>query len=246
MLGLILVLVNIKLFNAQDCIDISGWADLHNFTCLDYRDSNMCLNATPSTEGIGAVDACCECGGGEIPLSKTAESIYGVIIFLLLMMSGLFSGLNLGLMGLDPVSLEIIATSGSSTEHQYAKALCHLRKQGNFLLCTLLLGNTVVNAILAIIMASMIGGLWGGILTILFITVFGEIIPQSICSKHGLVIGYYSRPVVYLFMLILSFISWPIAKVLDLLMVREIGTVYNKQELKKLLQIHAKKRKTWW
>jgi metal transporter CNNM len=63
----------------------------------------------------------------------------------LLLLSGLFSGLTLGLMSLDMVSLEILAEGGEEQERECAKKILPIRAKGNLLLCTLLLGNTMVN-----------------------------------------------------------------------------------------------------
>ena len=60
-------------------------------------------------------------------------------------MSGLFSGLTLGLMSLDMVSLEILRDGGEGEERAYAAKIIPIRAKGNLLLCTLLLGNTMVN-----------------------------------------------------------------------------------------------------
>ena len=72
-----------------------------------------------------------------------------ILIILLICLSGFFSGLTLGLLSLDPISLEIIM-SGDSNEALYASKVLPIRKKGNWLLCTLLIGNVVVNSYLSI------------------------------------------------------------------------------------------------
>ena len=72
------------------------------------------------------------------------------IVFLVLF-SGLFSGLNLGLMSLDTVGLEIVMASDNAKHVSAAKKIKPLRDHGNWLLCTLLLGNVAVNAALSIL-----------------------------------------------------------------------------------------------
>ena len=68
----------------------------------------------------------------------------------LIVMSGFFSGLNLGLMSLAPDELKVVM-EGSADEQakRDAAKIYPLRKRGNLLLCTLLLGNTLVNALIA-------------------------------------------------------------------------------------------------
>ena len=74
-------------------------------------------------------------------------------------MSGLFSGLNLGLMSLDPMELKIVEKSGSKEEQKFAKKIYPVRAKGNFLLCTLLLGNVLVNNTLTILLNDLVSGL---------------------------------------------------------------------------------------
>mmetsp|Transcript_26218 Transcript_26218/g.46507 ORF Transcript_26218/g.46507 Transcript_26218/m.46507 type:complete len:697 (-) Transcript_26218:272-2362(-) len=162
-----------------------------------------------------------------------------VLIILLLVLSGLFSGLNLGLMSLDNIGLEIIMGSGNENEKKYAKGLAPLRKQGNLLLCTLLLGNTAVNALLAILMADLTGGIIGAISTTFGIVIFGEIIPQSVCSRNGLAVGYYTRYIVIGFMALLWIVAAPISWILDYILEEEIGNVYTRDQMMKLFEVHA-------
>ena len=46
----------------------------------------------------------------------------------------------------------------------------------------------------------------------------GEVIPQAVCSRYGLMIGAYSAWFVRLLMTLVLPISWPIAKLLDFLL----------------------------
>lgn len=62
-----------------------------------------------------------------------------------------------------------------------------VRADGNLLLCTLLLGNVAVNALLSIVMAQLTSGLVGFALATTIITIFGEIIPQVRAAVHGAV-----------------------------------------------------------
>ena len=103
-------------------------------------------------------------------------------IIVLASLSGTFSGLNLGLLGLDVKNLELL-TKGpfnsveEETEAKYAEAILPLRRRGNLLLCTILLGNVTVNSALAILLGDLTSGLMGLLLSTAIITIFGEITP---------------------------------------------------------------------
>ena len=108
-----------------------------------------------------------------------------VLLTFLLVLSGLFSGLNLGLMSLNKTDLKIIINTGTIDERQYASAIAPVRNHGNFLLCCLLFTNILVNATLTVLVDDLTSGLIAVIMSTLAITIFGDIIPQAICSRHG-------------------------------------------------------------
>ena len=53
-------------------------------------------------------------------------------------------GLTIGLMTLDEVNLELLAKCGSAEDRVYASKIIPIRKDGYFLLVSLLLANTVI------------------------------------------------------------------------------------------------------
>ena len=143
-----------------------------------------------------------------------------VLLAVLLCLSGLFSGLNLGLMSLDQTELKIVMSTGTDKEKSYAKvlsiislkvvspdngngriplsissscvwklcvqAIMPIRGMGNFLLCSILLGNVLVNNTLTVTLDMLTGG--GGTLAVIGATmgivIFGEIIPQVDLSTN--------------------------------------------------------------
>ena len=98
----------------------------------------------------------------------------------------------------------------------------------------------MVNTALSILLADYTGGVIGFILSTAVIVLFGEIGPQAFCSRYALKIGAATIPIVIAFKWILFPIAKPIAMLLDRLLGAELGTVYDKGQLAKLLEIHVK------
>nr|XP_020444405.1 metal transporter CNNM4-like isoform X2 [Monopterus albus] len=161
-----------------------------------------------------------------------------ILICCLLVLSGMFSGLNLGLMALDPMELRIVQSSGTEKEKKYARKIEPIRSKGNYLLCSLLLGNVLVNTTLTILIDDLIGsGLGAVVASTIAIVIFGEIVPQALCSRHGLAVGANTILVTKFFMLLTFPMSFPVSKLLDCLLGQEIGNVYNREKLLEMLRV---------
>ncbi|XP_068166642.1 metal transporter CNNM4 isoform X2 [Antennarius striatus] len=161
-----------------------------------------------------------------------------IIISFLLVLSGMFSGLNLGLMALDPMELRIVQSCGTEKEKKYARKIEPIRRKGNYLLCSLLLGNVLVNTTLTILLDDLTKSGFGAVVaSTVGIVIFGEIVPQALCSRHGLAVGANTILVTKLFMLLTFPLSWPISKILDCVLGQEIGTVYNREKLVEMLKV---------
>ncbi|CAE7257289.1 Cnnm2 [Symbiodinium sp. KB8] len=162
-----------------------------------------------------------------------------VTIVVLVALSGTFSGLTLGLLGLDTNQLAIVAESGSPDKRRDAQRIMPIRKRGNLLLCTLLLGNVAVNSALSILMADVTSGLVGFFTSTIVIVIFGEILPQATCSRFPLYIGSRSIPLVRVFMLLLLPVTFPLAALLDWMLGKEVGDFYESNEFEVLIRKHA-------
>lgn len=152
----------------------------------------------------------------------------------LIVLSALFSGLTLGLLTLDPQSLKRRANKGDKN----AKAVYPLRKKGNLLLTTLLLGNVIVNTTLSIFLGSIATGVVAVIIATVLIFLFGEIIPQAVISRHALWFGAKTAPLVRVVIWILFPFTFPIAYILDKALGNEIPTVYSAHELMEIVSEH--------
>ena len=157
-----------------------------------------------------------------------------IVVPLLILLSALFSGLTLGLMGLNLYDVKRKMQDGN----KYAAKVYPLRVQGNLLLTSLLLGNVFVNTILSIFLGSVTSGIMASIIATALIFVFGEIIPQAVISRYALPFGAFTAPLIRMLVFILYPIVYPIAWLLDKVLGREMPTLYTHNELISIIAEH--------
>eukprot|EP00929_Paragymnodinium_shiwhaense_P013658 TRINITY_DN121504_c0_g1_i1.p1 TRINITY_DN121504_c0_g1~~TRINITY_DN121504_c0_g1_i1.p1 ORF type:complete len:550 (+),score=143.85 TRINITY_DN121504_c0_g1_i1:158-1807(+) len=186
-------------------------------------------------------------GDGEAGMPWWVLALQLASILVLACLSALFSGLDLGLMSLDPGQLQILIEGGglgdkiADRNADRARRVLTVRKDGNLLLCTVLLGNVAVNSCMAILMEDLAGGLVGFICTTVVIVTFGEIVPQSLCYRHGLAIGAVLLPILKFFRCIFFPLSKPIALLLDRIFGDHHGTVLDKNQMTAALEYQTNK-----
>lgn len=183
--------------------------------------------------------SCSSSEGDSTGFNKVPPAVQIVLMIVLLCLSAMFAGLTLGMMGLDKTGLEIVMGGDDPKYAAYARHIYSVRKRGNLLLCTIVLGNVLVNSLLSIITADKFGGLIGVISSTLFITIFGEITPQALCKRYALDLGNFFVPAVKFCMVLLLPVTLPLALALDYALGEELATTYSNAELVKLLQIHV-------
>ncbi|XP_031433170.1 metal transporter CNNM4 isoform X2 [Clupea harengus] len=202
------------------------------------KDYSLCVKDGPGDKWILLGD-----NDGRIQVVEEMKPfmplwLHGITVSTLLVLSGLFSGLNLGLMALDPMELRIVQSCGTEKERRDARKIEPIRRKGNYLLCSLLLGNVLVNTTLTIMMDQLVGsGLAAVAASTVGIVIFGEIVPQALCSRHGLAVGANTIQLTKFFMLLTFPLSFPISKLLDCVLGQEMGNVYNKEKLVEMLKV---------
>ncbi|MDH4329990.1 MAG: hemolysin family protein [Candidatus Moranbacteria bacterium] len=156
------------------------------------------------------------------------------LVFVLITLSGIFSGLNLGLLSLNKTDLERKIKLGNKD----AKKVYPVRKNGNLLLVTLLIGNVAVNSAISIFLGSIVSGVIAGIISTALIVIFGEIIPQAVFSRHALKFGAKSVFLVRFFIFIFYPVCAPMAWALNRILGEEMPTIWSKDELREIVKLH--------
>lgn len=157
-----------------------------------------------------------------------------VIIILLLSLSAIFSGLTLGLFSLNVSELKRKIRLGDKKAEKVYK----VRKNGNLLLCTLLIGNVAVNSTMAIFLGSIATGVVAGLVSTGLILVFGEILPQAVFSRNALKIGARTAWLVQGMIYIFSPVCYPLSRMLDLMLGEEMPTIWSKSEIGEIIKEH--------
>lgn len=160
------------------------------------------------------------------------------VSMLLLGLSALCSGLNISMLALDPVELRVLQNSGTEKEQKYARKIESVRKHGNYILCTVVLGNVLTNTCFVVWMCQILGmtalSTASCTLGIFFI---GEILPHSVASRHSLAIASKTLCATRLLMLLFFPIAYPVSKILDIMLHQEISNFYTREKLVAMLRV---------
>lgn len=202
------------------------FAEARNVTCLLEGEELVC-NGTVYIKK-------------EDPLNYTDEWfwIYLGIYVALVLVAGLVSGLTMGLLSLDMMSLNVLATGGKPRERKYATKIIPIIKRHHLLLVTLLLTNAVAVESMPLFLDKISNPITAIIVSVTAVLIFGEVVPQAICTRYGLAIGAHLSLLVKFLMLITLPISWPLSKLLDCILGTEHGTFFRRAELSALVDFH--------
>lgn len=143
-------------------------------------------------------------------------ALYGLISLFLVLLGGLMSGLTVGLLGIDELSLELKIASGTAEEKRNALKVLKIISNHHLLLVTLLLANALAMEALPLCLDAIFNTELSLAISVTFVLAFGEVIPQSLCTgPNQIKIACRCVPIVSVFIVILFPISYPISKLLD-------------------------------
>ncbi|KAK9945345.1 hypothetical protein M0R45_010865 [Rubus argutus] len=174
----------------------------------------------------------------DVPFGTAAWYLYAGISCVLVLFAGIMSGLTLGLMSLNLVDLEILQRSGTAAQKKQAATILPVVKKQHQLLVTLLLCNACAMEALPLYLDEIFHPVVAVLLSVTFVLIFGEIIPQAVCSRYGLSVGSNFVWLVRFLMIICYPIAYPIGKFLDLVLGHG-DDLFRRAQLKALVSIHG-------
>ncbi|NCF94624.1 MAG: DUF21 domain-containing protein, partial [Verrucomicrobiaceae bacterium] len=133
--------------------------------------------------------------------------------------------------------LEAVAEQGN----EGARRILDLRRDSNFLLCTILWGNVAVNVALTLLLKAVFGA-EGALMAFAFstvgITFFGEIIPQAYFSRHVLNVASRLAPIIRIYQFLLYPLAKPSAFILDTWIGKEGPNYMRERDIEIILHKH--------
>ncbi|KAF8409965.1 hypothetical protein HHK36_002484 [Tetracentron sinense] len=177
--------------------------------------------------------------GADVPCCGTKFSLSVIMIIGLVCFAGLMAGLTLGLMSLGLVDLEVLIKSGRPQDRLHAAKIFPVVKNQHLLLCTLLIGNALAMESLPIFLDKLVAPWVAVLLSVTLILMFGEILPQAVCTRYGLTVGATMAPFVRVLLLLFFPIAYPISKMLDWMLGEGHAVLLRRAELKTFVNFHG-------
>ncbi|CAG0923043.1 unnamed protein product, partial [Notodromas monacha] len=213
---------------------------------LENTRARMCLEASAKMRADSGIPD----NGTEYHFTNSENTRYPVgseffwiyigIYCVLALCAGVFAGLTVGLLSLDPLTLKVVSESGSTeTQRRRAKRLLPLVRNHHLVLVSLVLANAAAVEAMPIFLNGITNEIVAVLVSVTVVLFLGEILPQALCTKYGLAIGSCMSPLIYLTIAVFFPITYPISKVLDCCLGKDHQTFYKRQELKTLVALHG-------
>ncbi|MFT4762950.1 MAG: metal transporter CNNM [Oleispira sp.] len=164
----------------------------------------------------------------------TTDTLLWIGIIFCISQSAMFSGLNLAFFSLSRLQLEVEMKHGNSAAGKVLEA----RKDSNYLLTTILWGNVSINVLLTLLSDSALAGIAAFAFSTIFITIFGEILPQAYFSRNALRMASLLTPVLKFYQFVLMPVARPCALFLDKWLGKEGIDYLREKELISMIHAH--------
>lgn len=150
------------------------------------------------------------------------------------------SGLTVGYLSIDDLTMELRMTSGTEEEKEVASKVLPVLSNRHWLLVTLLLMNSFAMEALPVFLDRIVNRVMAVVISVTLILAFGEVIPQAVCTGPNQVkIAAFVAPLTRFLMII----SWPlsfwIGKLLDIILGEHHKSRFLNSDLKALVELHT-------
>jgi len=162
------------------------------------------------------------------------------MVAFLTLFAGMMSGLTVGYLSVDQLTMELRENTGTEEEKEASKVILPVLSNRHWLLCTLLLMNSFAMEALPVFLDRVFNRFTAVVISVTLLLIFGEVIPQALCTGPRQVqIAAMAAPMTRFLMII----SWPITfwlgKCLDIILGEQGKTRYQNQDLKCLVEMHT-------
>lgn len=162
-----------------------------------------------------------------------------IVVVVTTCVAGMMSGLTLALFSLEENYLRVMASSGTPSQQKYAERLISIVEQPHWLLVTLLLCNAGAVELMPLALDALVSPIIAVALSVILVLVFGEIIPQAVFVRYALTVGGIVAPFLKVLMYLTAIISYPIGKLLDVLVGHKHGVLYRRFELREFIRLQV-------
>ncbi|KAH7826263.1 putative ancient conserved domain protein 2 [Monocercomonoides exilis] len=181
--------------------------------------------------------------GSNVLGSTSFEPAYLVLevlgALLLLSISAMFSCLGTDIFGKDKTHLRMMLDTGNEKEQKYARKILKIRKHGNVLRVSIVLGNILGKVSGAVLIGLALEHWTSVFVSWIALSFVGEIIPQAVYTRQGKGIAMYLSWFCIVWMFVVGIISYPVGKLIDYINGSDAGIRYSKDQLKKLIEMHT-------
>ena len=181
---------------------------------------------------------------GEPPRGSRTTA-YALGAAALVLVAGTMAGLTVGLLGVDPIELELRKEAElPSRDRENAKKIWDVVASHHWLLCTLLLVNAAASEALPLCLNAIMPEYVVIVVSVTLVLVFGEILPSAVFTGPRRVrLASACVPFVWALMWLTAPLSWPMARALDRVVGEDhASTRLDRAQIGTLIGLHGRAR----
>ena len=150
------------------------------------------------------------------------------------------SGLTVGYLSVDDLTMELKEANGTEEEKALSAKILPVLSNRRWLHVTLLLMNAFAFEALPVFLDRIVNRFWAVVISVSLILVFGEVLPQALCTgPNQNKIAAMAAPFTYCLMVVSWPLSYWIGRLLDIILGEHHKTRYLNTDLKALVELHT-------